>query len=302
MGSSQRAAAVVRRTSGAGPGSIAGPGAPGQAFAPGAPIIVTVATTYALRGCSRALLAGPRSALASCSQGAAGGGRWLLMAVRGASRGTRLGLIVTALGTELDPVHEACARFFEGDRSSWKGRFRPAWFTDTYGWRSFPPLRKVIKNPVQSGQAAPGWMAASARHISIMRLLSLGYETTDVRLCRLRKSPVTVLTSPDRRREVVLAPPRLPLLGLSRSVRFTKRFTEPVVDRGFAVLQQARPRTLRPVGSSRRLTSATPPRTSALGRRGMAHPARVRRADLPGEIIAGSTASGTDRATGKEQS
>ena len=228
--------------------------------------------------------------------------RWRSLAAdgsSGASRGTRLGLIVTALGTELDPVHEACARFFEGDRSSWKGRFRPAWFTDTCGRRSFPPLRKVIKNPVQSGQAAPGWMAASARHISIMRLLSLGYETTDVRLCRLRKSPVTVLTSPDRRREVVLAPPRLPLLGLSRSVRFTKRFTEPVVDRGFAVLQQARPRTLRPVGSSRRLTSATPPRTSALGRRGMAHPARVRRADRPGEIIAGSVASGPDRATGR---
>jgi len=41
---------------------------------------------------------------------------------------------------------------------------------------------------------------------------------------------VTVLTSPDLRREVVLAPPRPPRLSLSRSVRFTKRFTEPVVD------------------------------------------------------------------------
>src|SRR5436309_912533 len=39
--------------------------------------------TYALRGCSRALLAGSKPALASCSQIAAGGDRWLLMAVRG---------------------------------------------------------------------------------------------------------------------------------------------------------------------------------------------------------------------------
>ena len=45
-----------------------------------------------------------------------------------------------------------------------------------------------------------------------------------MRLCRLRKSPVTMLTSPDLRREVVMAPPRLPRLTLSRSVRFTKRF------------------------------------------------------------------------------
>jgi len=39
--------------------------------------------TYALRGRSRALLAASKPALASCSQVAAGGGRWLLMAVRG---------------------------------------------------------------------------------------------------------------------------------------------------------------------------------------------------------------------------
>ena len=39
--------------------------------------------TYALRACSRALVAGSRSALASCSQVAAVGDRWPLMAVRG---------------------------------------------------------------------------------------------------------------------------------------------------------------------------------------------------------------------------
>jgi hypothetical protein len=39
--------------------------------------------TYALRACSRALLAGSNPAPASGSQVAAGGDRWLLMAVRG---------------------------------------------------------------------------------------------------------------------------------------------------------------------------------------------------------------------------
>ena len=39
--------------------------------------------SYALRGCSPVLLAGPKPALASCSQVAAGGDHWLLMAVRG---------------------------------------------------------------------------------------------------------------------------------------------------------------------------------------------------------------------------
>jgi acyl-CoA synthetase (AMP-forming)/AMP-acid ligase II len=45
--------------------------------------------TYALRGCSRALLASRKPALASCSQVAAGGDRWLLMVVRGHLGGTR---------------------------------------------------------------------------------------------------------------------------------------------------------------------------------------------------------------------
>ena len=39
--------------------------------------------TYALRGCSRGLFAGRKPALASCSQVAAGGDRWLSMAIRG---------------------------------------------------------------------------------------------------------------------------------------------------------------------------------------------------------------------------
>jgi hypothetical protein len=44
--------------------------------------------SYALRGCSHALLAGSKPALASGSQVAAGGNRWLLMAVRGHLGGT----------------------------------------------------------------------------------------------------------------------------------------------------------------------------------------------------------------------
>ena len=195
------------------------------AGATSAPWASTPPASYTLRGCSRALLAGPRSALALCSQGAAGGGRWLLMAVRGHRGGTRLRLIVTALGTELDPVHEACARFFEGDRSSWKGRLRSTWFTDTCGRRSFPPLENVIENPVQSGQAAPGWMAALVRHISIMRLLSLGYEPYDMRLCRLASSLAAGLTSADGRLGIHAGLRCLPRLKPSRRVLCTNPCT-----------------------------------------------------------------------------
>jgi hypothetical protein len=60
--------------------------------------------------------------------------------------------------------------------------------------------------------------------------LSLGYEPYDERLCRLGPSPVATLTSANLRREVVLVRLRLPRLSLSRSVRFTNRFTEPVSD------------------------------------------------------------------------
>jgi hypothetical protein len=203
---------------------------PRRGAATGLAAVLAALPTYALRECSCALLADPRSALASCSQGADGGGRWLLVAVRGHSGGTRLRLIVTALGGELDPVHEACARFFEGDRSSWKARLRSARFTNTCGRRPFSPLRKVIENPVPSGQAAPGWMAALARHISIMRLRPLGYEHYDVRLPRLGCSPAATLASANKFRGIVSGSPRLRCLAPSRCVWFTNWFTEPVLD------------------------------------------------------------------------
>lgn len=59
---------------------------------------------------------------------------------------------------------------------------------------------------------------------------SLGYEPTDARLYCLGQSPVTVLTSADPRPEILPGLPRLPRLTLSRRVRFTAWFTEPVPD------------------------------------------------------------------------
>ena len=61
-------------------------------------------------------------------------------------------------------------------------------------------------------------------------LLSLGYEPYDVRLCRLGQSPVTALTLAGLLREVAPGLLRLPCLSLSRRVRFTNSFTEPVLD------------------------------------------------------------------------
>ena len=59
--------------------------------------------TYALRGCHRALLAGSKSALASCSQVAAGGDRWLLTAVRGHLGDTSSNCVGQALGGVAPP-------------------------------------------------------------------------------------------------------------------------------------------------------------------------------------------------------
>ena len=63
------------------------PGLPGVSLVRVEPPIGIEPMTYALRGCSRALPAGSESVLAPCWQVAAGGDRWLLMAVRGHLRG-----------------------------------------------------------------------------------------------------------------------------------------------------------------------------------------------------------------------
>ena len=56
----------------------------------------------------------------------------------------------------------------------------------------------------------------------------LGYEPYDVRLQRLGESLIIALTSADLRGDVDAVLPCLPRLKLSRCVRFTKRFTEPL--------------------------------------------------------------------------
>src|SRR6266566_9224632 len=59
-------------------------------------------------------------------------------------------------------------------------------------------------------------------------MTSLGYEPYDERLQCLGKSLIITLTSADLRCEVGSVLPCLPRLKLSRCVRFTNRFTEPL--------------------------------------------------------------------------
>ena len=76
-----------------------------------------------------------------------------------------------------------------------------------------------------------GCFGMYSAHVGRTALLqSLGYEPTDVRLRRLGQSLVTALTSADLRREVVPGLLHLCRLSLSRRVRFTNRFTEPVLE------------------------------------------------------------------------
>ena len=77
---------------------------------------------------------------------------------------------------QLDPLHEADARFFKCDRSYWKGGPRSARFTNPHCRRPSAPLRKMTADPVQRGGHAPERMSAFSRHVSIMHLLSLRYE------------------------------------------------------------------------------------------------------------------------------
>ena len=72
-----------------------------------------------------------------------------------------------------------------------------------------------------------------------MGQLSLGYKPYDGRLCRPGRSLVIALASANLRREVVSGLLRLPHLSLSRRVRFTYRFTQPVLDRWLLVLLSA---------------------------------------------------------------
>ena len=89
---------------------------------------------------------------------------------------------------QLDPAHETGARLFKRDRSCWKSGLRSARFTNAYCRRPSAPPRKMAADPVHcGGQIAPVRMSAFLRHISIMHLLSLGYEHYDARLSRFRR-------------------------------------------------------------------------------------------------------------------
>jgi hypothetical protein len=158
-----------------------------------------------------------------------------------------LRLIVTASAVQLDPAHEADARFFESDRGCWKAGLRSAGLTNACSRRPSAPLRKVIESPAQCGGQAG--CRVFLRHISIMRLLSLGYEPTDVRFRCLGQSLVTALTSADLRREVVPGLLHLCRISVSRCVRFTSRFTERILDLWLSEIPRARTRAFRPVGS-----------------------------------------------------
>lgn len=108
-------------------------------------------------------------------------------------RSASLGVLARMPVAQLDPVHETGARLFKRDRSCWKSGLRSARFTNADCRRPSAPPRKMAADPVQhSDQPVTVPMSAFLRHISIMHLLSLGYEHHDVCLCRLAWSRLTV--------------------------------------------------------------------------------------------------------------
>lgn len=87
-----------------------------------------------------------------------------------------LSVIARAPAAQFDPVHEADARLFECDRSFWKSGLRSARFTNAHCRRPFMPPWKMTADPVQhGGQTVLVHMSGFLRHVSIMRLVSLGY-------------------------------------------------------------------------------------------------------------------------------
>jgi hypothetical protein len=154
------------------------------------PLAAAVAVTVAV---SRDALVVVTTKLRVCS--VRGDMTALLLRLLGHVLPSGLRLIVTTSATQLDPVHEADARFFERDRDCWKAGLRSAGFTNACGRRSSPPLRKLIESPAHGGgRAVPDWISVSLRHISIMRLLSLGHEKREAGLRCLAWSPEAGLT------------------------------------------------------------------------------------------------------------
>ena len=84
----------------------------------------------------------------------------------------------------------------------------------------------MAADPVHcGGQTAPVRISAFLRHISIMHLLSLGYEASGSGLRRLGRSPLCHLTSASVWEVVVYGGPHLPRLSRSRRISFTDWFT-----------------------------------------------------------------------------
>jgi hypothetical protein len=144
-------------------------------------------------------------------------------------RSASLGVLARMPVAQLDPVHETGARLFKRDRSCRKSGLRSARFTNAHCRRPSAPPRKMAADPVQhSDQPVPVRMSAFLRHISIMHLLSLGYEHYDARLPRLGRSPAATLASGNQFRGIMSGLPRLRCIAPSRRVRFTNWFTRVV--------------------------------------------------------------------------
>jgi len=76
----------------------------------------------------------------------------------------------------------------------------------------------------------PAWLPAGANGASSKCRSSLGYEPYDGRLCRLGRSLVIALTSPDGRRSLVASPMHLPRLNTSHRVSCTIPCTQQALD------------------------------------------------------------------------
>ena len=137
-----------------------------------------------------------------------------------------LGVLARMPVAQLDPVHETGARLFKRDRSCWKSGLRSARFTNSHCRRPSAPPRKMAADPVHcGGRTAPVRMSAFLRHISIMHLLSLGYEASGSGLRRLGRSPLCHLTSASVWEVVVYGALHLSRLSRARRISFTDWFT-----------------------------------------------------------------------------
>jgi hypothetical protein len=161
------------------------------------------------------------------------------------------------LVAQLDPAHGA--RLFKCDRSCWESGLRSARFTNAHQRRPSAPPQKMTADPTYcGGQTVPVRMSAFLRHISIMHLLSLGYEHYDDCLCGFKLSFIMALTSAGSRRKADSGALHLPRLSLSRPVACTNPCTNPVPD--LAV-------PLRPIPEGPRHGSGRLGRNAARGRR-----------------------------------